>query len=196
MKTTIKVALAALTIASLAFSGCKKGEGDPFLSLKTRKGRIHGEWKITKGEGTRSYVFANTTVTETISYDGTTETTTTNPGNSTSTSKWTQTYEFEKDGAFTSTYTDNDNNPAVTTTMKGTWNWTGGVGDMKNKSQIVLTVTESTTGSSTSTYTGSSCPTMVYDVYELKSKEMIFQDKGTQSSGSENTDKKWTLEKQ
>lgn len=191
MKTTIKVALAALTIASLAFSGCKKGEGDPFLSLKTRKGRIHGEWTVKSGEGKD----VNGSITSTWTYDGTKKTTTV--GSITSDNKFTETYEFEKDGAFTYKHVDNNGSPAVTETWTGTWNWTGGVGDMKNKSQIVLTVLSYNDGSSTVTYTGSDAPHSVMDVYELKSKEMIFKGTGTTVNGSSSTSSEfsWTLEK-
>lgn len=31
------------------FSACKKGENDPFFSLKSRKARLVGEWKIAEG---------------------------------------------------------------------------------------------------------------------------------------------------
>ena len=29
-----------------AFTSCKKGENDPFLSLKSRKGRLAGDWIV------------------------------------------------------------------------------------------------------------------------------------------------------
>ena len=196
MKTSVKIAVAALVIASFGFAGCKKGEGDPFLSLKTRKSRVAGEWKVTKGEGTHSYVFGSQTITETMSYDGTTETTVSNPGNFTSTDKHTTTYSFEKDGTFTITETDNNGSTPDVTTTKGNWNFSGGVGEAKNKSQLVLLITDVTTSSGTTSYTGSDRMSMVFDLYELKSKEMIIQDKGTSSSQSSSTDKKWTLEAQ
>lgn len=48
---------------SLLFaSGClKKGEEDPFISIKTRKARITGEWKLVSGE--MSVKFLDTTIT-------------------------------------------------------------------------------------------------------------------------------------
>lgn len=46
----IVVSLAALALLSSAVTSCKKGDGDPFLSLKSRKARVAGEWKATKME--------------------------------------------------------------------------------------------------------------------------------------------------
>jgi hypothetical protein len=198
MKTSIKIAVAALVIASFGFSGCKKGDGDPFLSLKTRKSRVAGEWTLTKGEGTRVTTSGSMTTNEAIAYaDGVeTTTTTTTPATATTTStnKYTTEYDFEKDGTFTLTDTDNNNSTPDVTTTKGTWNFTGGVGDAKNKSQIVLTITSITSGTTTISYTGSSCPQSIFDLYELKSKEMIMIDKGTSSTGNTvTTEIKWTL---
>lgn len=54
--------------AILTISACKRGEDDPFLSLKTRDGRIIGEWKVesieTKEEinNTTNSDVVNTTV--------------------------------------------------------------------------------------------------------------------------------------
>lgn len=196
MNTFSKIALAAVTISALAFTGCKKGEGDPFLSLSSRKARLAGEWKTTKGEGGRTYTFASQNFTETMTYDGTTQTTitTTSAGSSTNTDKYTQEMTFEKDGTFKIVNTDNNSSTAVVETMSGAWNFTGGVGEAKNKSQVVLYVESWTSGSATETYTGSNRPTMLYDLYQLKGKEIILIDKGTGSNGNESREYKWTLE--
>lgn len=194
MKTLSKIMLVALTISSVSFVGCKKGEGDPFLSLSSRKARLAGEWKVTKGEGTETNTIGSITSTTTMTYDGTTETETT--GSSTSTSKYTQDYTFEKDGSFTSVYTDNDASPAQVTTTSGKWNFTGGVGEAKNKSAVIMYIESVTQGSSTASYTGDDRPTVIMEIYQLKGKEIIFHELGTSSmTGAGSTiDKKWTLE--
>lgn len=196
MNTLSKIALIAVTISSVSFVGCKKGEGDPFLSLSSRKARMSGEWKVTKGEGTSSYTFASQNFTETLTYDGTTETvvTTTSAGSSTNTDKYTNEMTFEKDGAFKGVYTDNNGSSAVVTTQTGVWNFTGGVGEAKNKSSVVIYVESWTSGSTTQTYTGANRPTMLFDVYQLKGKEIILIDKGTESNGNETHEYKWTME--
>lgn len=196
MNTLSKIALIAVTISSVSFVGCKKGEGDPFLSLSSRKARMSGEWKVTKGEGTASYTFASQNFTETMTYDGAQQVTvtTTSAGSSTNTDKYTSEMTFEKDGAYKMVYVDNNGSSAVTTTQTGVWNFTGGVGEAKNKSSVVIYVESWTSGSTTETYTGANRPTMLYDVYQLKGKEIILIDKGTESNGNEVHEYKWTME--
>lgn len=194
MRTLSKITVLALIVSSVSFVGCKKGEGDPFLSLSSRKARLANEWKVTKGEGTRSYLFGNTTITETMTYDGSTETTVTNPGNSTSTDKYTWEITFEKDGTFKMVRTDNNTSTAFVETTTGKWNFTGGVGEAKNKSQVVMYTESYTAGSTSSTYTGADRPVAMYDIYQLKGKEVILEYKGTASATSENNDFTWTLE--
>lgn len=41
--------LLLLFACTLAFSGCRKGEDDPLVSLRTRKARICGAWKLRTG---------------------------------------------------------------------------------------------------------------------------------------------------
>ena len=64
MKNSIKLAALALVIAATSFSGCKKGENDPFLSLKSRKSRAAGEWKLSAF--TTTYTDASGTDTQTL----------------------------------------------------------------------------------------------------------------------------------
>lgn len=193
MKTSFKVAIAALAISAFVLDGCKKGEGDPFLSLASRKARVAGEWKVSSGEGTSSEVIGSTTFTETWTYDGATETTVSNPGNTTTTSKYTVEHTFEKDGTFKSVETDNNGSTPQVTTTTGTWNFTGGVGEMKNKSQLVMTTLTVTNSAGTITFTGSDAPSSIMDIYQLKGKEMIFKGEGTTNPGSESNTFSWTL---
>ncbi|MEW6467989.1 MAG: hypothetical protein AB1458_03650 [Bacteroidota bacterium] len=186
MKNSVKLAALALVIAATSFSGCKKGENDPFVSLKSRKSRVAGSWKITKGEGKD----VNGSTTTTWTYDGTTWTQTT--GSTTTTLTVEQTYTFEKDGTWKGHYMESTTGYSNTVDQTGTWNFTSGVGEMKNKSQIVLmvltdnstTVIGTSTSTSSTTYTGSNAPTMIYDIDQLKSKEMVWKWKGSTASGS------------
>ena len=56
--------VALFILATFILVGCKKGENDPLISLKTRKSRLSGEWKMSFAE----YSINDTT----YSYDGTT----------------------------------------------------------------------------------------------------------------------------
>lgn len=55
-----------LALVSLfLFSTCKKGEDDPFISLKSRKARIEGEWRL--GEGT--VTLGSTNITQALRFN-------------------------------------------------------------------------------------------------------------------------------
>ena len=83
MKTKINFLLfAGIILASLAMNSCKKGENDPFISLKSRDARITAKWKLTKIEGTN--VNGTPSVTQTIRFNGTTYSETYSTGNSNS----------------------------------------------------------------------------------------------------------------
>lgn len=215
MKKIVKLALiAAVALPAVTFVGCKKGENDPAVSLRSRKGRVAGEWKVSSVEGTSNEAGVITTTT----YDGTTWTETTT-GNDPETSQRTINYTFEKDGTFTGKETKIETesftigSQTYTTTvttnsdMEGTWNFTGGVGEMKNKSQIVLmtnkisvTQTTASTGNPTETdsyvvtYTGNDAPTAMFNIDQLKNKEMIWKTEGSTTSSSTYTeDMTWVL---
>jgi len=56
--------LLLLVIIIVIIPSCKKGDNDPFLSLRSRKARITGEWKLITG--TTIYTFNDTT--ESVTY--------------------------------------------------------------------------------------------------------------------------------
>ncbi len=134
----MKKLLVLVLLSGIVFGACKKGENDPFISLKTRKARLSGEWKMTFMERTINdtlFTFDGTTVTKI--YGGTTL------GTYTSEYK----LEFTKQGKYTITetltYPENyfqEGTPSLTfkNFEEGIWNFTGGAGDTKNKSQLLL----------------------------------------------------------
>lgn len=204
MKTTIKIAVAALVIASFGFAGCKKGPNDPFISLLSRKARMTGEWKTTKGEGKE--VQGNTTTTWT--YDGAIYKETQTTGSNSSTTSTNITYEtsFEKDGTFKRVTTTTVTSPIAGSeveTETGTWNFTGGVGEDKGKDHIVMKILSyndvitvgSSSTSSTTTYTGDDAPTEIYFLDQLKNKEIVITYEGTTTNGSSTTSNEgsWTM---
>lgn len=195
MKKQFSVVLLGLVIVTASFVGCKKGENDPFLSFRSRKGRLAGEWKVTSMSGTR--VDGSSGTTTTFTYDGTTYSETT--GSNVSTMPLSQEMTFEKDGTYKthSTYT------LMSTTFNedenGTWNFTGRIGDDKNKDHVVMRTLSSTSGTSTSTSTqtweGDDAPSMVLYIDQLKNKEVIFKYNGKSTSGNPaSTDtEEWTM---
>lgn len=190
MKKLLVLSIAALALVA-NLSSCKKGENDPFLSLKSRKARLTGEWTVTKIEGTSSdknSSFPIADVTSTTTYDGTTETTTTTTvmGTDTDTETYTLSFVFDKDGTYTQTKVEG------TTTEVETGNWIflgkNKTAEIANKEAIQLnpTSTSSTTNgvTVTSTSTGfTNSKTLMID--QLKSKEIVLIDSSSNTSGSQ-----------
>ncbi|MFN3916595.1 MAG: hypothetical protein ACK4K0_02530 [Flavobacteriales bacterium] len=178
----------AIVAAATTFTGCKKGENDPFLSLKSRRGRLAGEWKLTSADVTSKTInsFGGSTVTTTTvtKYDGTTETRTTTTAMSGSSSTTTNTYRyttefsFNKDGSYKMVNVDNDNNG--TYTEEGSWAFVGKSknAELKNKEAIVLSETSTNYSqggnTSTSNTTGFEAgQTLILD--QLKNKEVVIK---------------------
>ncbi|MCU0433869.1 MAG: hypothetical protein MUC87_10480 [Bacteroidia bacterium] len=173
MKKVLSILTLSLLVTSAAtLESCKRGEGDPFISLLSRKARITGHWKVTSGKG--KDVIGNSVTNWT--YDGTTQVYT---GASTGSMTFTQEYTFEKDGTFKWVNSNPNSMVSEVDTYTGTWNFTAGIGDQKNKSQILLTILTYNDGVSSTTFTGSDAPTLLYDLYQLKNKEIIFKGTGT-----------------
>lgn len=172
------ISAAAIVVVAVAFTSCKKGSGDPGISLKSRKGRITGEWKATKIEiksnsndtyssgGASDNVSSNSTMK---AENGTaTYTSTENDNGDITTVNLTGTVEytvtFEKDGSYKAKFTrnltgttvndGNSINTKVNSTEEttGGWNFIGGQEkDYKNKERILLN-TLTRKGSTTTDY--------------------------------------------
>jgi hypothetical protein len=186
MKKTI-VILASIMLSGLGFYGCKKGENDPAISFHTRKGRLTGEWKISSG--TSSSTSGGNTDTETWTE---TQVTQTSGGTTTIGTSAKYILTIEKDGTFKmeqgATWTFASTSVVTSYTSNGTWNWLGGVGDTKNKSNLILRTLSETNMSGSSTtinsYTGDSAPSSVLYIDQLKNKELIVKWDGTSTSSS------------
>jgi len=187
-----------LTVAMAVpmFQSCKKGENDPFLSIKSRKARLCQDWKLVAAEGTQTsggamstYTFNGTTWTEmgsgqTFSYNVT----------------WTM--SFDKGGPYTiylmytaiggagGTYTE---------TIKGNW-WFGSKNksaDYKDKETVVLQETSySNSDGDIYTYSGANCPMSVIQLDKLSGSQMVTLENGTTTlSGVSSSTGTYTWEK-
>lgn len=199
MKKYQKILLVCLTVAAVMPS-CKKGEDDPFLSLRSRKSRVAGDWTVESKSDTRTDLTSGSTTTITI--NGSDYTRTTN-GTFSSTTKGTIgafTYTFEKDGKWNSVYelttvnTSGSGGSATTVTTtnriesSGIWNFLGKIGEAKNKENMsvskTLEITRTTTktvntilGSSTSESTQTDTyaeneSVEIWKLTQLKNKEL------------------------
>ncbi|MGV3631560.1 MAG: hypothetical protein ACO1O6_10140 [Bacteroidota bacterium] len=171
MKPTITLIITAFCTAFI-FSACKKGEDDPFLSFRTRKTRVTGEWKVSKMESYYSSVSEDYSHTINTTYDGTTETTTnTHHGpffnySETTTQVYKEGYTFRKDGSFSYSYTSEDENSLV----DGTWTFLGKnqKENLKNKEAIILNHSQNMSGNI-------QADGGIIRISQLKNKEMVWQ---------------------
>lgn len=182
-----KIILLSLAVFATTFSACKKGEDDPALSLRSRKARVAGEWKMTNIKSTNTFssnLFNSTTI---MTGDGSTYTRTMTTMGTPSTTVGTLSWQwtFEKDGKYKYTRTEDGN----INSSAGTWNFTAGIGDLKDKSQITYYEQSSTSQpptlpATTETWTGNYIDN-VFDLKELRNKKMVWYQKTTSvSSGS------------
>ncbi len=165
----------AVIIAIPALNSCKKGSEDPFLSLKTRKARLTGEWVLQSGTETTTYgtstysaTYTNTTVTYTWG------------GNST-TYAYSETVEFNKDNTFKTTIMEDGD----IGTCEGYWAFMNGYEDVKNKECVVLRFKSCTEGGGVILWTGDEMPEEVLRFEKLSNKEAVIVKEGTGVEGGD-----------
>ncbi len=127
-----------LFLAVSTMNSCRKGEEDPFFSIKTRKARLAGEWQIsdaswTEGDSVAIYNGADLTILlDGIEYGPI---------------QAEYNYNFTRQGEYvinrSVTYPDNwKGNISIGFTEEyeetGKWQFTGGAGETKEKSQLLL----------------------------------------------------------
>jgi hypothetical protein len=199
-------------LSTISITSCKKGENDPFLSLKSRTSRLTGEWKLTSGTVKETSTSGSSTTTTTTTYTETSKTEVTTSGSSSQTDvfNYTQDIVFEKTGGYSSIVvetqissdgSDIPSNYQTTTTDNETGHWAflgkNKDTDLKKKEAIAINPHSSTStsvnflGTTTST---SSVDGWVFaavmEIDRLKTKELVL--KGTYtttgSSGSTTTE--------
>ena len=180
-KTTIY--LLAVLFLSTGMNSCKKGENDPFLSLKSRKSRMTGDWNVTKATMTESGTWTGVAYTSTTTIDNGILTSEFSAGGNTTSSTGTVsnfTYTVSKDGTYSSSLNYDDGSGVTTETTDGNWIFIGNNKneELKNKEGVIFTTTSSASTSSGATstdiYTGlNTGDIMLLD--QLKSKEIIFK---------------------
>lgn len=182
------------------FQNAKKGEEDPLISLRTRKARVVGKWKIKSGTVKHAGDFYYATTGQPIkkytiiysenSYESMTE----SPNYfNFLTGSLSYEVEFKKDGGYVATSVYNNMSTDVS---KGTWNFTGKVGGHKNKEQILIHLTfqsysytgPSSANSNSTAFEGNKND-VTYYIKELRNKKMVLdsEDSATDPSGNATT---------
>lgn len=164
-----------LACSLLLFSNCRKGENDPFISLRTRKARITGGWNLT--EGTYSYNSPNI-IDFKINYDGENAEELVN-GIVSKTYDYSMKFTIKKD--FTYERIINEN--GFGRIERGNWFFTKKNKNLglKNKEAIILSKTSLESAGITTTYTGANADEMLI-IDRLKNDEIIFKEEKTFST--------------
>ncbi len=165
MKKTI-IYTASLLVAFSTLQGCKKGEEDPGLSLRSRKARLTGEWTVTsyaakEFEDGALYYSQTLEGASLKDIDG-------------DLVAFSQDFTFEKDGTYSSTQIED----GVTTTYKGNWAFLGKSksAELKKKEAILLDETSSTNPTYSSTHSNfADGYAMAYEIVKLSNKEIIMK---------------------
>lgn len=187
-KLMFALATIALVAGTSTFTSCKKGENDPFLSLRSRKARLTGEWTLKEGTANDSYTSGSFAGSSTTTYTETEMTTVSDGQTSVETIEKFK-FTFEKDGQFefliTTTPKSINGNPVsdpttYSTVSNGVWAFLGANKDqdIKNREAVLLRVTSESVSLSSGT-TGSVAYTGVSDgeifmIDQLKNKELTF----------------------
>lgn len=165
MKTNFLKMTLVLFLGTLTLVGCRKGENDPLISLRTRDARISGEWKLVSYESTRKEVYSSggITITENVTntFDGTTWTETNSGG--TDSYPYSLGLMIEKDGNYTFT----ENEDGTNTEFNSKWSW---LDDGKKKTRILFD------------------DYGVFNINQLKNDEMIFTEDNMETVVEDNGD--------
>ena len=184
----LNLCLLASLLLTVLFSSCRKGENDSFITLRSRKARLCGDWVVTKKTSTLLvYQIINgvETLISTDSkiYDGSTETLSSlsNSPNATpnvSISNYIEKYSFKKDGTFTY-ITGSESEPQTHT---GVWAFSNKneSQEIKNKEGIILQWRGYSMTSNNVTYNSTQTggnQNMFFYIDQLKNKEIVLINK-------------------
>jgi hypothetical protein len=177
-------------LLSINLESCKKGDGDPFISLLSRKARLTGNWKVSKLTSTFSYTNQKFETT----YDGTKKKVVhtvkdTLISGALTTYTHINTYtgetitDYGKDGKYyySETFKDDSTGLSITIEINGLWYFMGGNGqnDYKDKELLAMQVTDyiynPLEGNDYSTIFQGANSLNIYEIYQLKNKEIILK---------------------
>lgn len=191
---TKKQSITLLLIISVLFSACKKGEDDPVISLRTRKTRVVGEWRMTAGKAS----YTSRAYNESYTFDGSNvKLNVTSITPIVYTGKSTLSMTMNKDGSFTVSEVLGSSK----LNAKGTWNFNSGVGEEKKKEDLIFELNEFSTGYTLGNNLFNRYSAhFTYQIKELRNKKMVINSSGkiySNSSGDYATlSTEYTLEPQ
>lgn len=164
------IRLFVLLLAILALTECKKGEDDPAISLRTRKARLEGEWRLVSGNASyttdaynESYVFksGDVSIASTLYYP--------------MTGKYFLSLNIEKDGKFNF----KELFLGIVLEASGTWNFNTGVGEEKKKEDVIFSIDKVKKGyTNGANFFNRNSTNIVYKIKELRNKRLVISSAG------------------
>ena len=180
MKKTTLIFLSAILLTG-TFVACKKGDNDPFLSLRSRKDRLSGLWTVKEETVNEVITIPGSTTTNNVVYDGQmaiSSSVTVASGVSTTTidtSKYSVSLDIKKTGNYEKKKVNA--NLLDIEVYSGTWMFLGKskIDKLKKKEAILITTSKAVISdgavSNSYVYADLNGKTIVID--QLKNKEMI-----------------------
>ena len=174
------------------WQSCKKGPEDPFFSIHSRLARVTGDWNVTKytvnDKDSLRVVPPGDSVTFIGACGEETDKTVIN---------YKMVWSFDKNGNYqakvtadtsvifdilnnTPICTDSTRKDSITLITVKQWNFTSGVGDLKNKEQLYIVDPETK-------------DVFLYDIIELRNNEMKLQRDTIDPTTNQATQKAYTL---
>ena len=162
----------------LIFTSCKKGENDPFITLRSREARLTGEWSIKSGIITNE----NNGIIRTTNYTSTNYIVT-ESGVNIDTVAFTKKVTIEKDG----TYQIEKSIDGKISTEQGNWVFGRESKDLnlKNKEYVIFFVTSEIINGTTNVYSGKDVKSYIWILNQLKNKEIIISVNSTIIKGTD-----------
>lgn len=177
----------------VVLSACKKGEDDKFLSLKSRKARLAGEWNIRSISGSSKNVSGSGT--ETITYNYNNGVLSTNTDGDIETKGFSLVYNFDKKGTYEIISNESSVGYQYSSTSIGNWTFLGKSKEAERKNKEFVSLFETSFQSSGTQGLFSSSSKMLSEIDNLElvrltNKEMVVRlvSNFTQTDGSINSD--------
>lgn len=151
-------------------SSCKKGEGDPFLSLRTRKARMSNTWVLKRGFlKIEEKIPGQSTEITTYDFDETSYIVSSTANSTNYKEEFSLTMELTKKGelSFSEAFGTNFYQG------KGTWDFKGSVGEEKKKESVSFQLSGILGGSNYLDVFNKSNMNFSYHIQELRDKKLV-----------------------
>lgn len=163
---------ALLIISLFILPSCKKGPDDPAISIRSRKSRLVGDWRLKSGNAGLTLLDPkNPPFAQSFVFDGSKATATETQASGPPTIyifAYLAHINIKKDGTFTLSETYG----SYTLLASGKWNFTSGIGENKNKEEVLFIIEDVSNDETTGHLFNKQSTEFTYKILKLKNKEL------------------------